>query len=204
MSCIRSALRVMCDALPLSPIHITPPCQYPQGAQQMPRGHSFPLQYHCAQHRGNAKHLTQDLDAQRVPREREIGRVKSSSQTPREAPAVVVQGIRADMVSSAVAVQVHSSLGAVEARTSKGSIIHRRNHTIVSTGEGDKSRIVQDVLLEMVPKAGIYAWVSLRLHDRIFGHLDEKLAPTRCKIKQDRRTPTASATALFSEDRDHF
>ena len=79
--------------------------------------------------------------------------MRSSSQILRKAPAVVVHGIRADMVS-VVTVRVHSWLGAVEARTSKGAIIQRCTYTMVSTGVGDTSRIGQHVRLEMVSKAG--------------------------------------------------
>ena len=61
---------------------------------------------------------------------------------------MLIHRVRAEM---APAEQEH---GEVEARGSKGSIVHRCTRTMVPTGEGDRSRIEQHVLLEMVPNAG--------------------------------------------------
>ena len=157
----------------------------------MPRGHSFPLQYHCAQYRGNAKHMTQNLEAQRVPGESGIGRMKSSSHTSKEAPAVVVQGIRADM-GSAVAVQVNNSLGRWRPQLQRG-----RSSIAVLIQWCRRGRRTRDVLCNMC------FWKRCLKRASIPGYLSgfmiassDKPAPTRGKIKQDRKTPTA--------DRAHF
>ena len=57
---------------------------------------------------------------------------------------MVVHGVRAEMASAA---QEHSLLGMVEARTLKGSIVHRFIRTMVPTEDGGRSRIVYHVLL---------------------------------------------------------
>ena len=84
--------------------------------------------------------------------------MKGFSLTPRKAPAEVVHGVRVEM-TSVVAARVNSLLGAVENRNSKGSIVHRcSSRTMVSTGEGRRSRVVQHALLEIMPnsvKAGL-------------------------------------------------
>ena len=76
--------------------------------------------------------------------------MKISNQTPREPPAVEVHEVRVEMASAA---QVHSWLGAVEARSFKGSSVHYCTRTM-STLEGGRSRTVQHVLLEMVSNVG--------------------------------------------------
>ena len=69
--------------------------------------------------------------------------MKSSSQTPREAPAVVVHGVRTEMVS----VQVHSWLKMENAQNSKKLIVHRCSYTMVLTGQGGRDRILQHAAL---------------------------------------------------------
>ena len=74
--------------------------------------------------------------------------------------SMVVHEAQANM-ASVVAVQVHSWLGAVEAHTSKGSIVNRFTRTM-STEDGGKRRIVQHVLLETVWNAnGVFLLVQV-------------------------------------------
>ena len=124
-----------------------PPAQYLEVVQQMPRGSSYYLHYHCA----SPNHSKQNSPETRLAAQSVLGgpgnaRMKSSSQSPSEAPVVVVHGVWAVMASAA---QVHSWLGEVEARNLKRSRIHPCICTM-STRKGGRSHFALHELLEMV------------------------------------------------------